>query len=95
MDVIVPRVIPGSNNLSESHFFLKLPLSAPDPFFIPAHGECLAQCNPECLEQCLALVVVVFTGKCDMSGDAGPVAQAVKEMLEDVCRYVADCPVAK
>jgi len=75
--------------------FSKLPLCAPDTFFIPAHGECLPQCNPECLEQCLALVVVVFTGKCHMGGDTGPVAQAVKEMLEDVCRYVADCPVAK
>jgi hypothetical protein len=84
-----------SNNLSESHFFLKRSLCAPDTFFVPADEKCLPKCNPECLEQCLALVVVVFTGKCNMSSDAGPVAQAIKEMLEDVCRNVADSPIAK
>jgi hypothetical protein len=65
---------------------LKLPLGAPDTFFISAQGERLTECNPEGLEQCFALVVIVFSGKCNMSGDSGAGTEAVEEMLKEVCR---------
>jgi hypothetical protein len=30
-----------------------------------------------------------------MSGNAGPVTEAVEEMFEDICRNIVNCPAAK
>ena len=65
---------------------LKLPFGTPDHFRILTYRQRFTQRNPECLEHCLALVVIVLPGKHDMCRDAGAGAQAVKEMLKDICR---------
>jgi hypothetical protein len=65
---------------------LKLPFRASDYFGIPAHRQCLTKRNPEGLENCLALMVIVLPGKHDMRRNAGMDAHAVEEMLKDINR---------
>jgi hypothetical protein len=74
---------------------LKLPFRASDYLGIPAHRQRLTKRNPECLEHCLALVVIVLPGKYDMRRDAGTGAQAVEEMLKDIDWDGPDRLVAK
>ena len=64
-------------------------LGARDPV-LPGECECLTEGDAERLENRLALVVVVLPGEHDMRRNACTGAQAVEEMLEDVCRYSAD-----